>query len=163
MHQEKRAQQIKGSDLSLILCSCENPHRSLHPVLGLMELLEQVQGRAPEVIRGLEHLPCEDRLRELELFSLEKRRLWGDIIVAFQYLRGYYGEAEDGPFIRTGSNRMRGHAFKLEKGRFRLDIMKKLCAVKEVRHQNRLHREVVVPPSLKVFKARLDGALSNLF
>ena len=52
------------------------------------------------MIKGLEHLSCEDRLRELGLFSLEKRRLWGDFTVAFQYLKGTYRKAGEGLFVR---------------------------------------------------------------
>ena len=57
---------------------------------------------------------------------------------------------------------MRGNGFKLEEGRFRLDIRKKFFTVRVVRHWNRLPSEVVDAPSVEAFKARLHGALSNL-
>jgi len=96
------------------------------------------------------------------LFSLEKRRLWGDLIAAFQYLKGAYRKDGEGFFIRECSDRMRGNSFKLKEGRFRLDVRKKFFTLRVVRHWNRLPREAVDAPSLEAFKARLDGALSNL-
>ena len=109
----------------LIYSALERPH--LESALG--SPAEEGHGpsragleEAMKIIRGLKHLPYEDRLRELGLYSLEKRGLWGDLVVAFQYLKGTYRKAGEGLFIRECSERMRGNCFKLKEGRFRLDI-----------------------------------------
>jgi len=112
--------------------------------------------------RGLEHLSYKDRLRELGLFSLEKRRPQGDLIAAFQDLKGGYKKAGEGLFTRAWCDRTRGNGFKLKAGRFRLATRKKFFTMRVVRHWHRLPREVVDAPSLETFKVRLFGALSNL-
>ena len=113
------------------------------------------------MIKGLEHLSCEDRLRELGLSSLEKRRLRGDLTATFQYLKGAYKKDGERLFTRSCGDRARGNGFKLRKGRFRLDIRKKFFILRVMRHQNRLPREVDTL-FLEAIKARLDGALGNL-
>ena len=67
------------------------------------------------MIRGLEHLFYEDRLREVGLFSLEKRRLQGHLTAALQYLKGAYNKAREGLFTRACSDRARGNGFKLKR------------------------------------------------
>jgi len=127
-----------------------------------MDVLERVQRTAAKMIRGLEHFCYEERLRGLGLFSLEKRRLWGDLIAAFQYLKEAYRKDGENIFIRVCYDRTRSNGFKLREGRFRLDIRKEFFTVRVVKHWNRLPREVVEAPSLQTFQARFDSALSNL-
>ena len=76
-----------------------------------MELLERAQRRATDMIRGLEHFPYKDRLRELDLFSLEKRRLQGDQIAAFQYLKGAFKQEGSQLFTRMDNSRTRRNGF----------------------------------------------------
>jgi len=76
-----------------------------------------VQRGAIKMIRALEHLPYTDRLRELGLFILWKRRL-RDLLAAFQYLRGDYKQEGNQIFTRVDNGRTRGNGFTLKKGRF---------------------------------------------
>jgi len=114
------------------------------------------------MIQGLEHLSFEERLRELGLFRLEERRLWGDLLAAFQCLKGAYRKDVENIFNRACCDRTRSNGFKLREGRFRLDIRKKFFTIRVMKFRNTLPREVVEAPSLETFKARLNGAPNNL-
>jgi len=126
------------------------------------ELLGTIQRRAMEMVKRLEHLSYEERLRELGLCSLKKRRLRGDLRNAYKYLKS--GGQEDGAklFSVVPSDRTRGNGHKPEHRKFRLNQRKNFFPLRVTERWNRLASRVVDSPSLEIFKICLDEVLCNL-
>ncbi|KAK4832475.1 hypothetical protein QYF61_023522 [Mycteria americana] len=92
LHKKKHGQRLREIILSLY-SALVRPHLECsiwfwgHQYKKDMDFLKWVEREVTKMIRGLEHLSYEEKLRELGLFSLEKRRFWGDLVAAFQYLK----------------------------------------------------------------------------
>ena len=115
------------------------------------KLLKRVKRRATEMMRGLEHLSYEERLRDLGLFSLGKGRLRGDFISTYKA----------GRFSAFPCNKTRDNGHKLQHRKFHTNMRKNFVTVRVTDHWNRIPWEVVESP-LEILKTCLDTFLCNL-
>ncbi|KAF7244516.1 Glutathione peroxidase 7, partial [Varanus komodoensis] len=104
----------------------------------------------------------EVRLRELGFFSLEKRRLRGDMLATYRYVRGCHMEMGRDLFSPAEEGRTRSNGAKLREPRFHSDARKHFLTVRTPRVWNGLPREVIEAPSVRVFKERLDIHMVSL-
>uniref|UniRef100_A0A803T8E9 Reverse transcriptase domain-containing protein n=1 Tax=Anolis carolinensis TaxID=28377 RepID=A0A803T8E9_ANOCA len=125
---------------------------------GDVDKLGSIQWRATKMIKGLENKPYG----ELGMFSLQKRRLRGDRIAMYKYVRGSHREEGTSLFSAALQTRMRNNGFKLQERRFHLNIRKNFLTVRAVQQWNSLPQSVVEAPSSEAFKQRLDGHLSGV-
>ena len=122
--------------------------------------LERVQARATKLIPSIRHLSYENRLKELDLFSLETRRLRGQLIEVFKILQGFDCVDYTDIFkLRGGTTRNNG--FKLELKRFNRDLCGNFFTYSICGHWNALPSEVVSSTSVDQFKCRLDRYMKS--
>ena len=120
-------------------------------------LLEKVQRKANRMVKGLEKLPYEIRLKKLGICSLERRRLRGDLIETFKILTGRehvnYSKFFELADVTSG---LRGHSLKLFEPRCHTTVRQNFFSLRIVDEWNKLPQDVVEAPSTNTFKNRLD-------
>ena len=123
-----------------------------------IQRLERVQARATKLIPELRHKTYEERLAELNLFSLETRRLRGQLIEVFKILRGF-DDVDYRSMFQLSEGQTRNHGYKLELKRYNGDLCGNFFSYRIGNYWNALPPEVVNSSSVDQFKSRLDKVL----
>ena len=124
--------------------------------------LESVQRRATKLIPSIRNKPYEERLKDLNLFSLSKRRLRGKLIECFKIIKGYNNVNIENYFKFAPTLPTRGHSLKLKGDKCNLDITKYFFTNDIIDKWNKLPEHVVQSNSIETFKHRLDRHMSDI-
>ncbi|CAM5134524.1 unnamed protein product [Natator depressus] len=124
--------------------------------------LEQVQRRATRMIQGMENLFYERRLKELGLFSLTKRRLKGDMIALYKYIRGINTREGEELFKLSTNVDTRTNGYEPAIGKFRLEIRLRFLTIRRVKFWNSLPRGAVGAKDISGFKTKLDKFMEGM-
>ncbi|MGL5708552.1 MAG: reverse transcriptase domain-containing protein, partial [Aeromonas sp.] len=124
--------------------------------------LESVQRLATRMMEGQKHKSYAQRLIDLNLFSLERRRLRGDLIEVFKMTHGYSG-VDPNILKKPEESTTRGHRYKLSKQHSRLECRRNFFALRIVDFWNKLPQELVEVSTVAAFKKALDGKWEYLF
>lgn len=125
-----------------------------------IEALECVRRRAVKLVKGLEHKPYEEQLKELELFSLEEA--WKRPYCSLQLSERRLWRGGCWPLLPHNSDRIRDNSLRLCQRMFQLDIRNFFFLKRVVMYWNGLPREVMKSLSLVVFKERVDVVLRGM-
>ena len=127
-----------------------------------INLLESVQRRMTKIIPSIKHLEYNDRLNALNLFSLERRRLRGDLIEVFKIVNCMDNITLNTFFELDSNSITRGHKYKFKKKFSRLNLRKNNFSSRIINHWNSLPADVIDSQTLGIFKKRLDKYMDTL-
>ena len=128
-----------------------------------IDCLERVQRLATRMVRGMKGKSYEERLDALNLFSMRRRRLRGDLIETYKQLGRMDQDGESRLFAWTSAGHTRGHDRKLMKERARLEVRRNFYSMRVVDSWNKLPQEVVAAGSVEGFKRSLDRVWDAIF
>ena len=120
-----------------------------------------MQRKMTKMIHGIRNLDYIDRLKRLQLHSLERRRLRGDLIEVYKWVKGFNKGDISKVLIVNGPGRTRTNGYKLEKFRFKKEIGKNWFTNRVLDEWNRLSIHVVIAKSIGCFKNRLDKFMDS--